>query len=263
MLLPIGWHSFIECMRIIRVKLVLICKIHIKPKAFENIASHLHIFWIDKKGIDEIMSIFKSTDVVLFQGDSVTDVGRSREDDSCMGNGYPMMISAWHAACYPECHTKFINRGISGNRVKDLQDRINRDFIDINPTWVSILIGINDCWRRYDSNDPISADEFEERYTDLLIMLQQSLGAKIILCEPFLLNVRPGQEEWREDLDPKIAVVRKLAQKYADFLVPLDNIFSDAAQKRTPEFWTPDGVHPTAAGHALIARSLLKTIGVK
>ncbi len=206
------------------------------------------------------MSIWKSNDVVLFQGDSITDVYRSREDDRLMGNGYPMMISAWHESGFPENCAGFLNRGISGNRVKDLQERLQKDFIDLKPTWVSILIGINDCWRRYDSNDPTSAEVFEEGYVDLLAKLTQSLDVKIVLCEPFLLNVMPGQENWREDLDPKIAIVRKMSEKFETYLVPLDSVFSDAAKKRAPEFWTMDGVHPTVAGHALIARAWLKTV---
>ena len=207
------------------------------------------------------MNIFKSNDVILFQGDSITDVGRSREDDNLLGNGYPMMISAWHASGFLENRAVFLNRGISGNRLKDLQGRLQEDFIDIKPTWISILVGINDCWRRYDSNDATPVDVFEERYIDLLTKLKQNLDAKIVLCEPFLLNVKPGQEDWREDLDPKIAVVRKLAEKFGTFLVPLDYVFLNAAKKCNPEFWTADGVHPTAAGHALIARSWLKTVG--
>ncbi|MFA7206886.1 MAG: GDSL-type esterase/lipase family protein, partial [Saccharofermentanales bacterium] len=103
------------------------------------------------------MNMFKPDDVVLFQGDSITDVNRSREDDSLLGNGYPMMIRASYFSKYPEAHITFLNRGISGNRVKGLQDRLQKDFIDLKPTWISILIGINDCWRRYDSNDPTSA----------------------------------------------------------------------------------------------------------
>jgi lysophospholipase L1-like esterase len=209
------------------------------------------------------MNMFKPDDVVLFQGDSITDVNRSREDDSLLGNGYPMMIRASYFSKYPEARITFLNRGISGNRVKDLQDRLQKDFIDLKPTWISILIGVNDCWRRYDSNDPTSAEEFEERYRDLLTKLRQNTYAKLILCEPFLLHVTPDRAIWREDLDPKIAVVRKLAKEFSTLLVPLDSIFTDAAAKRSPEFWSADGVHPTDAGHALIMRAWLDTMKIE
>lgn len=209
------------------------------------------------------MNMFKPDDVVLFQGDSITDVSRSREDDSLLGNGYPMMIRSWYFSKYPEACVTFLNRGISGNRVKDLQARLEKDFIDLRPTWISILIGVNDCWRRYDRNDPTSAEEFEERYRDLLTKIRHNLGAKLILCEPFLLHVTPERAKWREDLDPKINVVRKLSREFNTLLVPLDSVFTDAANRRTPEFWSADGVHPTAAGHALIARAWFDTMGIK
>ncbi|MEN6315508.1 MAG: SGNH/GDSL hydrolase family protein [Clostridiaceae bacterium] len=208
------------------------------------------------------MNKFKPDDIVLFQGDSITDVSRSREDDSLLGNGYAMMIRAWYFSKYPESCVTFLNRGISGNRVKDLQARLDVDFIDLKPTWISIMIGVNDCWRRYDSNDPTPAEEFEYRYRDLLTKLKQNSDAKLILCEPFLLHVTPERAKWREDLDPKIEVVRKLAKEFNTLLVPLDNVFADAARKRSPEFWSEDGVHPTAAGHALIARAWLATMGI-
>ncbi|MDD4297837.1 MAG: SGNH/GDSL hydrolase family protein [Ruminiclostridium sp.] len=209
------------------------------------------------------MNMFKTNDVVLFQGDSITDVSRSREDDSLLGKGYPMMIRASYFSKYPEARITFLNRGISGNRVKDLQNRLQKDFIDLKPTWISILIGVNDCWRRYDRNDPTSAEEFEERYRDLLTKLRQNTDAKLILCEPFLLHVTPDKAKWREDLDPKIAVVRKLAKEFSTLLVPLDNIFINAAAKRSPEFWSADGVHPTDAGHALIMRAWLDTMKIE
>lgn len=206
------------------------------------------------------MSIFKPDDVVLFQGDSITDAGRSREDDSLLGNGYPMMIGSWYYSRFPEARVTFLNRGISGNRVKDLQARFEKDFIGLRPTWISILIGVNDCWRRYDSNDPTSAEEYEERYRELLTGLRRNSDAKLILCEPFLLHVTPEIAKWREDLDPKINAVRKLAKEFGALLAPLDGVFTDAAGKQPLGFWSADGVHPTSAGHALIARAWLETV---
>ncbi|MBM7581743.1 lysophospholipase L1-like esterase [Caldicoprobacter guelmensis] len=198
--------------------------------------------------------------VVLFQGDSITDCGRSRSDDGDLGNGYASMIAAWFNAVYPEKRVRFINRGISGNRVRDLVERWQRDCIDLNPSWVSILIGINDCWRRYDSNDPTPVEVFAAGYRRILTEVCEKLHAKIIICEPFVLPVPEDRKMWREDLDPKIHVVRELAREFGALYVPLDGIFASAAAKREPEFWAPDGVHPSRAGHALIARAWLQTV---
>lgn len=195
---------------------------------------------------------------VLFQGDSVTDCGRSRFDDTNLGYGYAMMAAATFAAQYPERQVEFFNRGVSGDRVRDLRARWEEDCLAQRPNWLSILIGINDTWRRYDHNDPTTVEAFAADYQAIL-EAAAAQGSQIIMCEPFLLPVLPGQRAWREDLDEKIAAIRQLAQEYHAWFVPLDGLFAQAATRRPPDFWTPDGVHPSAAGHALIARAWLKT----
>ena len=201
--------------------------------------------------------------VVLFQGDSITDCGRNRNQFDSMGNGYAMMAASWFNALYPDKNVTFINRGISGNRVKDLVSRWEKDCLDLQPSFLSILIGINDCWRRYDSNDPTSKEEFEAKYRKILEETRKKLNVKIILCEPFVLPVPEDRKNWREDLDPKIQVVRELAREYKTFYLPLDGLFARASTQREPEFWAGDGVHPTLPGHAFIAREWLKLIGLE
>ena len=205
--------------------------------------------------------MIQKDDVVLFIGDSVTDCGRSREDDTELGHGYAMMAASWFSAMYPEKNVTFLNRGISGNRVVNLQERWREDCVDLKPDVVSILIGINDCWRRYDQNNPTSAEKYEEGYRDLLNQIKENLpGTKIILCEPFVLPVPEDRKMWREDLDPKIQVVRKLAIEYGATYIPLDGVFAQAAAARQPAFWANDGVHPSKAGHALMAQQWLKAV---
>jgi lysophospholipase L1-like esterase len=197
---------------------------------------------------------------VLFQGDSITDSGRSREDDSKLGGGYAMMTSAWISAQHPERKIQFLNRGISGNRVVDLEARWKEDCLDLEPDWVSILIGVNDTWRRYDRNDPTTAEAYEEGYRDLLKQIQGHLNANVILCEPFLLHVSEKVSQMRQDLDPKIEGVRKLAAEFDAGFLPLDTIFKEAVEHRPPDFWAKDGVHPTPAGHALISQAWIEAV---
>jgi lysophospholipase L1-like esterase len=198
---------------------------------------------------------------VLFQGDSVTDADRSRTDDGDLGRGYAMFASAWFSAAYPAAGVRFLNRGVGGNRARDLQARWAADCLALQPNWVSILIGINDTWRRYDANEYTPPEAFEAAYRDILDQAVSRARARLILCEPFLLPVLAGQVEWRADLDPKIAITRRLAEAYAAVLVPLDQLFAQAAATRPPAFWLRDGVHPTPAGHALIAQAWLKAVG--
>lgn len=206
---------------------------------------------------------FKEKQTILFQGDSITDAGRDRNDPHALGGGYANMVAAIFNALHPELRLRFLNRGISGNRAAHLAERWHDDCIALRPSWVSILIGINDTWRRYDKNDPTSAEQYEASYRKILNDTQQQIGARLILCEPFLLSCPADREAWREDLDPKIQVVRRLAREFQAIYVPLDGIFAAASTKREPEFWAQDGVHPSQPGHALIAHSWLKHTGVQ
>ena len=205
--------------------------------------------------------ILQAGDRILFQGDSITDAGRDRENPQHLGSGYAMLAASWFQALYPERNVRFTNRGISGDRTKDLVERWQEDCLLLRPTWLSLLVGINDTWRRYDRNDPTSADAYEDAYRALLTRTLEELpGTRLILCEPFVLPVPPDRANWRVDLDPKIAVVRKLAREYEAILVPFDTLFAQAATRREPSFWAADGVHPTAAGHALMAQAWLKAV---
>ena len=204
--------------------------------------------------------LFHDGDLVLFQGDSITDAGRDRANPEHLGFGYAMLAASWFQALYPHIQTRFLNRGIGGDRVKDLAARWQEDCLDLQPTWISLLVGINDTWRRYDRDDATSAHDYESRYRSLLDSARAAGNARLILCEPFVLSTPADREGWREDLDPKIAVVRRLAREYHALYVPFDGLFAQASTQREPAFWAADGVHPTAAGHALMAQAWLRTV---
>lgn len=208
--------------------------------------------------------LFTQGQTILFQGDSITDCQRERdshaETGAALGHGYAFIAASLVEAQYPELRLKFINRGISGNRVRDLRARWQPDCIDLKPDWVSILIGINDTWRRYDSGDPTSAEDFERDYRFILEQTAAATSARLILCEPFLLPCPGDRLNWREDLDPKIAVARSLAREFNALYVPFDGVFAAAATRREPAFWAGDGVHPSHAGHALMADAWLRTV---
>lgn len=206
--------------------------------------------------------IISQGDLVLFQGDSITDAKRDRSIDS-LGTGYVYIAASLFSALYPEKQVRFMNRGISGNRVVDLQDRWEEDCLNLQPDVLSIMIGINDCWRRYDRNLHTTTDSYLQGYRSLLERVRENLSAtKLVLLEPFLVPALPEQKEWREDLDPKIQAVRELAREFGAVYVPLDGLFAAACTRREPGFWAPDGVHPSPAGHALIARAWLEAVGV-
>ena len=205
-------------------------------------------------------TIIGKNSVVLFQGDSITDAGRNRTDPTNLGGGYAMMAASWFAATRPSLNVQFLNRGVSGDRAKDLEARWTDDCLALKPTWVSIMIGINDTWRRFDSNEATSTESFETSYRKILQRAVQTLNCRFILLEPFVLPEPRDRRKWREDLDPKIDVVRHLAREFDAVLVPLDGIFAEASTRRDCAFWAGDGVHPSLPGHALIAQSWLKAV---
>ena len=205
--------------------------------------------------------------VVLFQGDSITDAGRSRENDVNMGYGYADMVTGSLGYQYPYQY-KCYNRGISGNRVVDLYARIRKDMIHLSPDYMSILIGINDVWHEIGDKNGVDAEKFEMVYGLLIEELLRELpGLKLMLLEPFVL---PGSatvateaipNRWayfRQETDLRRAAVKRLAEKYGLVFVPLQEKFS-ALNADAPEgYWLRDGVHPTPAGHAVIQEAWLE-----
>ncbi len=190
---------------------------------------------------------------LLFQGDSITDAGRSREDYHHLGDGYPKYAAQFLTEKYSEIDFEFINLGISGNQTKDLVERLQSDFIDINPDIVSILIGVNDTWHHSSQKDWIPNDVFEERYRTVLKALKGKTNAKIMILEPFLIPV-DDKLFFREDLTPKIEIIRKLAREYADVYIPTDGLLNAAFIGDEPTSYATDGVHPTAKGAEFIGR---------
>ena len=169
---------------------------------------------------------------VLFQGDSITDMDRDRSNIRNMGNGYPLFVASNFRADNPKFDIDFFDLGISG---------------------------INDTWRKYDSNLPSEINEFENIYRSLLEdARRENPDIKIIIMEPFVLHVSEERASWREDLDPRIQAVRRVAKDYADAFIPLDGLLNAAAIDTCPEQWAPDGVHPSPDGAALIARYWLE-----
>lgn len=200
------------------------------------------------------MTILDDVHSVVFFGDSITDSGH-REDPDRLGNGYVRLLAD------QLLDLKVINAGIGGNRAVDLQARLDNDVLAHRPELVSIMIGINDTWRKFDRNDPTSTEAYEASYRDLLTRIT-STGARVILLEPFVLPVTDEQATtWRDDLDPKIDAVRGLAAEFDVLLVRLDVRLNQLASDLGAAALAGDGVHPSDRGHAEIARLWLETVG--
>lgn len=192
------------------------------------------------------------TQRLVFAGDSITDAGRERSDDRSLGDGYVAMIAEELTAQGADAIV--INRGIAGDRAVDLERRWQVDVLAERPDILTVYIGVNDMWRRFDSDDPTSAEDFEATYRRLLDPVR---AETLLLVEPYFVPVRDEQRAWLEDLDAKRAVVARLAGEAGARLVPLHDAMTNAAAEQGTEAVVPDGVHPTPAGSRIIAAAWL------
>jgi acyl-CoA thioesterase-1 len=206
--------------------------------------------------------LLQPNDHVLFYGDSITDAGRSRENstNTGLGEGYAMLCTAALRAAYPEWNLTFTNTGIGGNRVTDLEARIEADALAYKPNLVSILIGINDAAGASIEGNTSAVETFEASYRRVLTRFSENGSPQLLIMEPFLLHSTPEQRTWRPILDPMIHVCRDLAREFGAAYLPLDGIFAAAATRQTLDYWMPDGVHPTLAGHALMTDNWLDLV---
>ena len=198
---------------------------------------------------------------ILFQGDSITDAGRSRENDKNMGRGYPTLVKGVLGFEHPGEY-QFINRGISGNRVVDLYARIKLDIINLKPDVMSILIGVNDVWHEVSSENGVDAEKYYKIYSMLIEEIKEALpDIKIMILEPFVLKASATQEAWdvfHTEVIKRAEKAKAIAEKYQLTFVPLQDKFDEALKFCSADYWLGDGVHPTTMGHELIKREWLK-----
>ena len=208
---------------------------------------------------------------ILFQGDSITDGNRYKSKASewdknhQIGHSYVYIVTGLLGMKHPERRFEFFNRGISGNTVEALAARWQTDTLSLQPDVLSVLIGINDCLQASAHRvKDLSASAYESEYRKILTECRkQNSDIKLILMEPF------AYVEQQKNNDSSVALrkailqseqkaVRRLAEEFHAVFIPLQEVFDEAAQCAEPAYWIWDGVHPTEAGHALIAREFLK-----
>lgn len=200
---------------------------------------------------------------ILFQGDSITDVGRDRANIGDLGKGYPNLVAGCLGFENPEKYT-FIDKGVSGNRIVDVYARIKDDILNLKPDVMSILIGVNDVWHEYDWNNGIDTKKFDKLYRMLIDEIKAALPEiKIMILEPFCLLGPATEKNWDKgfdaDVKSKASVAKKVAEDYGIPFIPLQSKFDEAAKNTENTYWLFDGVHPTTAGHELIKREWIKT----
>lgn len=223
--------------------------------------------------------IFPSGFKILFQGDSITDGGRSRTGDMNheLGDSFARLVASRYGADHPGDGVVFENRGISGHRITDLAERWEADCLALKPDLLSILVGVNDAASvveltvppppRTDGRPPkslVTREMFRENYDFLLGLTRQTLpDVRILLCTPFVLPVgKIGRdwELWSSEVALREEMIRDLSRAHGTGLLELQSLFSEAERKAPAAFWIPDGVHPSSSGHQLIADAWLHAV---
>jgi lysophospholipase L1-like esterase len=221
-----------------------------------------------RPGSVSVSDFFSKDDVVLFQGDSITDAGRNREreypnDASSFGGGYASLIASWLLEELAPYNLTIYNRGISGNKVYQLAERWDKDCLLLNPNVLSILIGVNDYWHkrngRYDGTPGVYG-------TDYRALLQRTRDAlpdvKLVICEPFILTETTAVDDsWVEPFRAYQEAARTIAEEFGAVWVPFQTAFTKASEIAHPSYWAHDGVHPSMAGAQLMAETWLEALG--
>jgi lysophospholipase L1-like esterase len=199
-------------------------------------------------------------------GDSITDCERTRPIGEglfdALGKGYVSLVDSLLIANYPEHKIRVVNMGISGNTVRDLQDRWQTDVLDLNPDWLSICIGINDVWRHFDTpfqhEWQVPLDEYTKTLENLLQKTPPTLKG-LILMTPYFIE--PNRTDpMRIMMDEYSTVVRQLAEKYKAVLVDTQAAFDTALVHLHPMALAWDRIHPNRAGHMILARAFLQSL---
>ena len=198
---------------------------------------------------------------ILFQGDSITDAGRDKRNYHDLGKGYPKYAAEAIRAANPDREFEFINFGISGNRTCQLFDRLYADAIAFQPDIISILIGINDIWHRYEKTPVFTTDvQIKTNSRAILEALRKHTKAKIVMIAPYVLDAA-DKEHLRKDAETLLPIVRELGEEFADVYIPLDELFAEAMKTQPqPCYYSGDGVHPNSNGAAFIGEAYAKAI---
>lgn len=200
---------------------------------------------------------------IVFQGDSITDAGRNYDRslpaNDGMGQGYAFMVMSSLRCREPEKDWQVYNRGISGHRVVDLYARWKIDTVNLKPDILSILIGVNDTWHEFESHNGVEVPRYAQFYRMLLEWTRKELpDTKLVLLEPFVFPFGAAGADWVPEINERRAVVKALAEEFKTVFIPTQTLLNDALAKAPQEYWLRDGVHPTSAGHALIADAWIK-----
>ena len=198
----------------------------------------------------------KKNSIVLFQGDSVTDCHRNREDENDLGNSYVKYVNSY----LKDFNIKVINKAISGNRVDHLLQRFDNDFKAVNPDYLFLLIGVNDTWHNFPNNkDDVT---FYNEFDLLLTKISKEMNCNIILLEPFIIGYNKETTIMRKDLLGKIEIIRDLAKKYKCEYITFENDIAEILVSEDDAQYSLDGIHPFDITYQIMAKKIISKIDI-
>jgi len=214
-----------------------------------------------------IHDFFAEEDVMLFQGDSITDAGRNKKQELAnnawsFGVGYANHVASYLLEEMPEKDLTIYNRGISGNKVYQLADRWEKDCLDLKPNVLSILIGVNDYWHFRNENYDGTPEIYENDFRTLLTRTKETIpNLKLLICQPFILTGTSAVDEtWVEPFSAYQAIAKKISDEFGATWIPFQEAFDKAIELAEPAYWAADGVHPSMAGAQLMAKTWLEAL---
>lgn len=207
-----------------------------------------------------------SHDKLLFIGDSITDAGRAQPSgeglNNALGNGYVALVDALLNARYSELGIRTVNKGTSGNTVRDLASRWQADVLDQKPDCLSVMIGTNDVWRQFDSPTRPEQAVLPGEYAHTLdsIVAQSRPTVKgLLLLTPFYMEPNPA-DAMRARMDEYGAIVKNTAARHDCLFVDTQAAFNKVLEHVYPATLAWDRVHPSVTGHMVLARAVLQAL---
>lgn len=222
--------------------------------------------WTTNDGGITMLCLESGTKLVMI-GDSITDCERARPIGeglfNALGKGYVSLVDSLLQATYPERNIRVVNMGTSGNTVRDLEARWQTDVVDLKPDWLSIMIGINDVWRQFDTpwqpEWAVTLDEYRPTLERLVTQTRPQVNG-LVLLTPYVIEPNPT-DPMRAMMDRYGAVVRELASQYDAVFVDTQAAFNSAMSHIHPTGIAWDRIHPGQVGHMVLARVFLSAIG--
>lgn len=199
---------------------------------------------------------------VVMAGDSITDAGR-RDLDPPYGTGYMTLVRSFVTASHPELHLTWENRGVGGDTVRHLAERWVHDVLDEKPDVLTVMIGINDVWRRFGDTplEAVPADEYQSTLATLLRSVNETIQAQTFIGSPYMIEANKSNP-MREAMDLYGGLAREVANDVDATFIDVQAAFDLVLQYTESVDWADDQIHPNQPGHAVIALEYLKAFGI-